>query len=380
MSIHEVEILPFLPSYFKFVISNFELHADIINSFICVDFVHYEHSENRITKKVKPSFLWLLGQCLGTENKDSLIERTINEFPSESLLYLSETLEDFLLDRILLDARTDSDAAPCSKDSRYARHNSFYAAHGANSSEVAKKLNSSKIAIIGAGGVGTWVAYLLCAAGVGDILIIDGDTIELSNLTRQVLFTSDDIGRFKAEVAAERLRRINSSVKVDFINSFCDYSLLANRSMSLDLLIVSGDKPDSLYDDISQYTAENRVPWLRGGYFFDIGLVGPLIIPGITGCKDCLFDNNSKHMKAISSLPLIKELNDRYQVPSFGPLNGAVASFLAKEAIMFLGGLEKYCKTISASVIFDMLDGTTQHMKLSRSNISNCYCYDRSSS
>lgn len=69
---------------------------------------------------------------------------------------------------------------------------------------------------VGAGGVKSPLLYYLAAAGVGKIKIIDFDRVELSNLNRQILYTTNDIGRYKAEVAAEKLRMLNPDITIKF--------------------------------------------------------------------------------------------------------------------------------------------------------------------
>ncbi len=75
-----------------------------------------------------------------------------------------------------------------------------------------EKLKAAKVLVVGAGGLGCPVLQYLTAAGVGTIGIIDFDTVALSNLQRQILFTTADIGKNKAEVAADRLRQVNPHV------------------------------------------------------------------------------------------------------------------------------------------------------------------------
>ena len=77
------------------------------------------------------------------------------------------------------------------------------------------KLKAARVLVIGAGGLGCPVLQYLTAAGVGRIGIIDFDTVDLSNLQRQILFTSADIGKNKASCAAERLEQLNDQVKFE---------------------------------------------------------------------------------------------------------------------------------------------------------------------
>jgi sulfur-carrier protein adenylyltransferase/sulfurtransferase len=77
-----------------------------------------------------------------------------------------------------------------------------------------ERLKAARVLVIGAGGLGCPTALYLAAAGVGTLGILDGDRVALSNLHRQVLFESGDVGRLKAEIAAERLARLNPEIAV----------------------------------------------------------------------------------------------------------------------------------------------------------------------
>ena len=77
-----------------------------------------------------------------------------------------------------------------------------------------QRLAESRVLIVGTGGLGSPVALYLAAAGVGTIGLLDADTVSLSNLQRQVIHTTADIGRLKVESAAEKLRAINPHINV----------------------------------------------------------------------------------------------------------------------------------------------------------------------
>src|SRR5580698_8220731 len=78
-----------------------------------------------------------------------------------------------------------------------------------------EKLKASSVLVIGAGGLGCPALLYLAAAGVGRIEIVDPDSVDASNLQRQVLYTGDDVGRNKAEAAARRLRALNPLVRLE---------------------------------------------------------------------------------------------------------------------------------------------------------------------
>jgi molybdopterin/thiamine biosynthesis adenylyltransferase len=79
-------------------------------------------------------------------------------------------------------------------------------------------LRSATVVVIGTGGLGSWVLVSLAAAGVAHLVVCDGDRVELSNLNRQILFGTSDIGRLKTEVVADCLRALDSTTRVDPVN------------------------------------------------------------------------------------------------------------------------------------------------------------------
>ncbi|MDR0981855.1 MAG: tRNA threonylcarbamoyladenosine dehydratase [Culturomica sp.] len=82
------------------------------------------------------------------------------------------------------------------------------------------KLKDAHLLIVGLGGVGAYTAEQLCRAGVGEMTIVDGDAIETTNKNRQLLALDSTIGRFKAEIMAERFKDINPEIRLHVINDF----------------------------------------------------------------------------------------------------------------------------------------------------------------
>ena len=93
---------------------------------------------------------------------------------------------------------------------RYARHLVLREIGGPGQ----QALKAARVLIVGAGGLGAPAALYLAAAGVGELAIVDADTVALSNLQRQVLFGTDDLGRDKVDAAARRLGMLNANVRV----------------------------------------------------------------------------------------------------------------------------------------------------------------------
>src|SRR5690606_29960974 len=94
---------------------------------------------------------------------------------------------------------------------RYARHIVLHEIGGPGQ----QRLKASRILVVGAGGLGSPALLYLAAAGVGTLGVVDDDTVSLSNLQRQVLHATDEIGRPKTESAARALHRLNPHVAVE---------------------------------------------------------------------------------------------------------------------------------------------------------------------
>lgn len=88
--------------------------------------------------------------------------------------------------------------------------------------EKQERLRNAHLLIVGVGGVGSWAAEMLCRAGVGHMTIIDADTIDTTNINRQMPALADNVGKPKCDVVAERLRGINPSICITAIRQFVD--------------------------------------------------------------------------------------------------------------------------------------------------------------
>lgn len=86
--------------------------------------------------------------------------------------------------------------------------------------EGQKTLSSTRVLIVGVGGLGSPLALYAAAAGVGTIGLVDADSVSLSNLQRQILYTEEQVGKSKAECAAQHLNALNSTVKINTYNTY----------------------------------------------------------------------------------------------------------------------------------------------------------------
>ncbi|WP_314343456.1 molybdopterin-synthase adenylyltransferase MoeB [Haemophilus parahaemolyticus] len=107
-----------------------------------------------------------------------------------------------------------------------------------------EKLKESRVLIVGAGGLGCSASQYLASAGVGKIILVDFDTISLSNLQRQILYTDADMGKPKAEVAKARLQAINPNIEVQAVVKKCDDAELAELIKQVDVVVDCTDNID----------------------------------------------------------------------------------------------------------------------------------------
>jgi molybdopterin-synthase adenylyltransferase len=120
---------------------------------------------------------------------------------------------------------------------RYARHLVLKEIGGAGQA----RLLAAKVLVIGAGGIGSPVLHYLAAAGVGHLTIVDDDRVSLSNLQRQVLFGTDDVGSYKVDIAAVQLGRINPDATVNALRARIGSDNASDLMQGADIVIDGSD-------------------------------------------------------------------------------------------------------------------------------------------
>jgi len=153
--------------------------------------------------------------------------------------------------------------------------------------EGQEKLKKAKAFLAGAGGLGCTISLYLAAAGVGTIRMVDPQTIELSNLNRQVLHWTEDIGRMKVDSATEKLRRLNPDVKVEAIGQKITAANISELTAGFDLLVDAMDNLPTRYL-LNKIALEKNIPFFHGAVYGFEGRV-MTILPGQTACLKCLY-------------------------------------------------------------------------------------------
>ena len=225
---------------------------------------------------------------------------------------------------------------------RYARHLVLAEIGGPGQ----QKLKAARVLIVGAGGVGGPAALYLAAAGVGALGLIDPDTVALSNLQRQILFTSEDIDRSKVEAGADRLTALNPNVRIEAHPEPLTPDNAAALVSRYDLVLDGTDDFATRFA-VNAACVASRTPLVSGALGRWSGQVGVF-----TGqpCYQCL----------VPEIPPDAETCSRVGV--VGALAGVVGAMAALETIKLITGAGE--PLIARLMLYDGLSATARTVKI----------------
>jgi len=242
---------------------------------------------------------------------------------------------------------------------RYDRQLHYFgdqASPGSSATHMQLALRDATVLVLGAGGLGSWTMAGLACAGVGRIVAVDDDTIELSNLNRQVLYRMSDVGRRKVHVAAESLQALNP--EIDFVpvarrvRSVEDVRSVAEGA---DFVVCTADWPvHEIGRWVNRACLERGVPHTSAGQFPPRVRIGPTFVPGRTACLECqeaavrrgfsLYDELVEHRKEHAPV-----------AATLGAPSGLIGSLLAMEVIHWITGISEPA-TLGRGLVFDLRD------------------------
>lgn len=203
------------------------------------------------------------------------------------------------------------------------------------------RIKNSTVLIVGLGAVGTWVTTNLAQSGVGTIILMDGDTVDVSNLHRQFGYTEIDVGSFKVDALEKRIHAYSINTQVIKEYSFLNETALhVFDQTKIDLIINCADKPT--VDDtslwIGEYAMKRGIPHIvGGGYNLHLSLIGQTVLPGKTACLRC-FQKTLEEENTIDPKKVKKLSVKNRKVGSFGPMCSMISSMVGMEAIKVLAG------------------------------------------
>lgn len=243
----------------------------------------------------------------------------------------------------LIEDAADEDTIPAIDKERLDRQLRYFSdvatQGGPSPAECLERLREARVAVLGAGGLGGRTAYELAACGVGEIRLIDGDRVEMSNLNRQIQYTEADIGSLKAEVMAERLRAFNSTIRV---TATCEriesQAELAAFIEGATFVVGAADWPAFVIEGWCNAACfEAGIPYITMNQLPPLVRIGPLYVPGRTGCFEC------QAMRFRRDYPLLESVIEQRrgvepQAVTLGPASGTIGGLVGMEVLHFLTG------------------------------------------
>ena len=216
-----------------------------------------------------------------------------------------------------------------------------------------ERFKDAKITVIGCGGIGGETIEMLARMGIGELILVDKDAYDLSNLNRQTLATINDLGLVKSEVAAEKVRLINPYVKTTTFNEHIDQTNIDKVISDSDIVI---DALDNVLTRVivSRKAKEKGIPYIHGA------------IHGTMGQITVFLPNSDKTYEEMFNLPSVgKELDDETiealknvtsgVPPVIGPTPNIIGCLEAFEAYKIITGVGKV--TVAPKILtFDLLD------------------------
>lgn len=261
------------------------------------------------------------------------------------------------LERMGLLDRQRPDGPGAGEWARYDRQLIYFAdlaPPGVAAEEFQAKLAAARVAIVGCGGLGSWVACGLTCAGVGELTLIDYDRVEESNLNRQLLFEEADVGELKVEAARRALLAHNSRVRVKAVEGRVrGPEDLRETVESVDLLVAAADWPPfELPRWINRACLRAGTPYIAAGQFLPLSRIGPTVLPGRTACLECEERQIRREFPLYDELAEFRTANPG-DAATIGAAGGLVGSMLAMEAIHLLSGAIEPA-TVGCALILDI--------------------------
>jgi molybdopterin-synthase adenylyltransferase len=226
-----------------------------------------------------------------------------------------------------------------------------------------ERLEKSRVLLVGCGALGGVLAQTLVRAGVGELVLVDRDIVEITNLPRQVLFEDRhaEEGALKVTAAREALERIGGPTRLEDVATHLDADNIEELSQECDLVLDGTDNLGTRYL-VNDFCVENEVPWVYGGVVSSGGLVMP-VLPGKGPCLRCLFDEPPP----VGSLPTCDTAG------VILPAVGAIASMQAGLALRILAGDEEENPPLKAALLeIDVWSGELRRLPLQR--LPACHC------
>jgi molybdopterin/thiamine biosynthesis adenylyltransferase/SAM-dependent methyltransferase len=258
---------------------------------------------------------------------------------------------------LLEDGASDSNWLGPAQIERYDRQLAYFGElvpAGAARAACQARLTEASVVVIGLGGLGSWTAWALAAAGVGCIAGVDGDVVEPSNLNRQILYREADVGRPKAAAAARALGAFNSDIELRAVGRRLESEAdVAATVAGADFVVEAADRPPHLLGRwINSACAEAGVPHVSASQFPPTIRVGPTVTPGRPGCLACLEEQARREHPLFDELAAWRR-ETANAAATFAPACALVGGMVAADVVHAITGLSEPA-TRGAALVVDI--------------------------
>lgn len=258
----------------------------------------------------------------------------------------------------LVEDAADDRLIPAADLERYDRQLLYFSdlASGAHltPSQCQARLAKARVAVLGLGGLGGRIALELACCGIGELRIIDGDRVETSNLNRQIQFEEANVGTHKAKAMAARLGAFNSGIRVKAeARRLEDQAQLAAFVAGADVVVNAADWPAHEIEAWCNTACfEAGIPYISMAQAPPLVRVGPLYVPGLTGCHDCQQSAWRREYPLFDAI--VEQQRSRPSVAStLGPASGLIAAQVGMDVVHLLTGLARPASW-NASCMYDL--------------------------
>jgi bacteriocin biosynthesis cyclodehydratase domain-containing protein len=311
------------------------------------------HGEDLALPGLSASQRALLDGLDGTRTVDALASL----HPELTAAEVAAALEQLAELGLVEDAAADADWLSAGEQARYDRQLEYFgelAAPGAPRAACQARLRDARVVVIGLGGLGAWTLWSLAAAGVGTLVGVDGDVVELSNLNRQVLYREEDLGHAKASACERTIRAFNSAVSFEAVaRRLEDRAAVGAVVRGADFVIEAADWPPYLLSRwVNSACAEAGIPHVASSQFPPLVRVGPTIVPGRPGCHECVEAAGRRADPLFDELAAWRRGADTLAA-TFAPACALIGGIVSSDVVHHLTGLAAPA-TLQASLVIDI--------------------------
>jgi adenylyltransferase/sulfurtransferase len=190
------------------------------------------------------------------------------------------------------------------------------------------RIGAGKVLLIGVGGIGCPAAAYLASSGVGQLTVVDFDTVDATNLARQVLYAQGHIGELKADVAAARLRKINPDIDVVSVNERLSGNALLRAATEADVVLDCSDNFATRFEVNRACVAASRRLVSGSAIRFEgqLAVFGPDY--SVSACYACAYSEQDESLEDCAGNGVL------------APIPGVIGTLMAVETLKFLAGID----------------------------------------